>query len=130
MDQAHAIADAVDPLCWVDRGVYAGADRLLEHLSGRKQAVGFMFDPEDLELFYAAAYSSPYLLWTDGNGHDMGSVQHEVKLRWPDLPSHLAEAYKSVTPAVIRAVRVVWDDPDWLENIVPKLFNPNRRLHI
>jgi hypothetical protein len=129
-NQARAIDGAPDPLCWVDRSACAKADKLLDHLTGLQQAVGFTFEPKNLALFYAAAYSSPYLLWTDGDGHDIGSIQYEVKLRWPHLPSHLSAAYQSAAPTVIRAVRVIWDDSDWLENIVPKLLNPSRRLHI
>ena len=128
--QAHAIAEAPDPLRWVDRGMCGQPEDLLDQLSTRSQAVGFTFEPDDLDLFYAAVYSSPYLLWTDGDGYDIGSVQREVRLRWPDVPGHLSEVYKSAEPAVIRSVRVIWDDPDWLENIVPKLFDPNRRLRI
>jgi hypothetical protein len=128
--QARAIDDAPDPLCWVDRSACGKADKLLDHLTGLQQAVGFTFEPKDLALFYAAVYSSPYLLWPDGDGHDIGSIKDEVKLRWPYLPGHLNAAYKSAEPTVIRSVRVIWDDPDWLENIVPKLLNPSRRLHI
>jgi hypothetical protein len=128
--QARAIDTALDPLCWVDRDASMQATKLLDDLSNQNQAVGFTFEPEDLELFYAAAYSSPYLLWPDGDGYDIGMVKHEVKMRWPNLPSHLSDAHKSATTAAIRSVRVVWDDLDWLENIVPKLFNPSRRLHV
>jgi hypothetical protein len=130
VSQARAIAADLDPLRWVDRGACARAEALLNDLGGRTQAVGFMFEPDKLELFYAAAYSTPYLLWTDGDGKDIGQVQQEVGLRWPDLPSHLNDAYKSDEPSVIRSVRLVWDDPDWLEVVVPTLLDPGRRLRI
>jgi hypothetical protein len=131
LKQANAIAVASDPLCWVDRSACAGAQDLFDHLAGGSQAVGFTFEPEDLGWFYAAAYNSPYLLWTDTGIHDdLEVVQREVRLSWPNLPRRLSDVYKSAEPAVVRSVRAVWDDPDWLENVVPQLLDSRHRLRI
>jgi hypothetical protein len=128
LNQGNKIATMPDPLCWIDRNACVQALALHDQLMARSQAVAFAFEPDDLEFFYAAAYNSPYVLWSDGKCQDILEVQREVKLRWQDLPSQLREAYRSCKPMVIHSVHAVWDDPDWLENIVPKLVDPNHRL--
>ena len=128
--QARAISVDLDSLRWIDRGAGARAEALFNDLDGCTQAVGFMFEPDDLGLFYAAAYNAPYVLWVDDDSQDTGQVQQEVNLRWPDLPSHLNDAYKSDKPSIMRSLRLIWDDPDWLENVVPTLPNPRKRLRI
>ena len=70
------------------------------------------------------------MLWIDDDTDDVADIQSEIMSHWHELPRRLSEAYGSPQPAVIRCVRAVWDDPDWLENIVPNLIDPNHRLSV
>ena len=128
--QANAIANVPDALCWVTPETYAEAQQLHEDLMASARAVVFTFRPRDTLWFYAAAYSSPYVLWIDGDTDDMADIRREIMSHWRELPRRLSEAYGSPQAAVIRCVRAVWDDPDWLENIVPNLIDPNHRLSV
>jgi hypothetical protein len=97
----------------------------------KAQVVAFMFKPGDSIWFYAAAYNSPYILWIDDDdGFDIADIQREIITHWQELPRRLSETYGSPRLAVIRSVRAVWDDPEWLENIVPNLIDPNHRLSV
>jgi hypothetical protein len=130
LNQGNAIAAASDPLYWIERRACAQAQELFDQLTARSQAIAFAFEPDDLDLFYAAAYNSPYVLWSDDKSYDIQKVRRELMLRWPNLPSQLREAYRSAKPTAIRSVHAIWDDPDWLENIVPRLVDPNHRLSV
>jgi hypothetical protein len=130
LNQGNAIAAASDPLCWISRGTGVQAQELFDKLMARPRAAAFAFEPDHIDLFYAAAYNSPYVLWSDSKDHNIRKIRREVMLSWPNLPSRLREAYRSAKPTVICSVHAVWDDPDWLENIVPKLVDPNHRLSV
>ena len=114
---------------WIDFGAYAQGQALLEALETPARAVAFSFKPDDPEFFYAAAYNSPYVMWPDG---DITEIKGKITACWRDLPRQLAEAYSSSSPKndVMRSVHAVWDDPDWLENIVPNLIVPQHRLTV
>jgi hypothetical protein len=130
VSQGNAIAKVKDPLCWVTPDTYAEVQQLNEDLMAPTRAVAFMFSPRDSIWFYAAAYNSPYVMWLDDDINDIADIRREIMSHWHELPRRLSEAYGSSQPAVIRSVRAVWDDPDWLENIVPNLIDPNHRLSV
>ena len=130
LKQGNAIASVPDPLCCIDRDACVNVQELFDQLKRRPQAIAFTFEPGDFEVFYAATYNSPYVLWLDGKGDDIQTVRREMMLRWQDLPNQLREAYRSTQSTIVRSMHAVWDDPDWLENIVPKLIDPNHRLTI
>jgi hypothetical protein len=115
-------------LDWIERDTYASTEDLYDKLTRLSRAIAFSYEPDDLEVFYAAGYASPYVLWVDREIGDVAEIQHEMARSWRDLPGRLREAYRSREPDAICGVHAVWDDPDWLENIVPKLPDPNHRL--
>ena len=130
LSQGNAIAKVPDALCLVTPDTYAEAQQMNEDLMTPARAVAFMFSPRDSSWFYAAAYNSPYVLWLDDDTDDTADIRHEILSHWHELPRRLSESYGTLRPAVIRSVRAVWDDPDWLENIVPNLIDPNHRLSV
>ena len=130
LSQGIAIAKVPGALCCVTPDTYAEVQQLNEALMAPARAVAFMFSPRDSMWFYAAAYNSPYVLWLDDDTSDIADIRYEIMSCWHELPRRLSEAYGSPASAVIRSVRAVWDDPDWLENIVPNLIDPNHRLSV
>jgi Caspase domain len=130
LSQGNAIAKLPEALCWVTPETYAEAQQLYDDLTASARAVAFTFRPQDPSWFHAAVYGSPYVLWIDDDTDAVADIQSEILSHWHELPRRLSEAYGSPQPAVIRSVRAVWDDPDWLENIVPNLPNPNHRLSV
>ena len=127
--QARAIAAAPGALTWIDPGAYAHGLALFEALESPPRVVAFSLKPDDPEFFYAATCNSPYVVWPDG---DIADIRGDITARWQDLPRRLAEAYSSssLKPDAMRSMHAVWDDPDWLENIVPSLIVPQHRLTV
>jgi hypothetical protein len=70
------------------------------------------------------------VLWVDGEIDDAAQLRQELVQSWHDLPGRLRQAYRSGQPDVVRDMRTVWDDPDWLGNVVPNLIDPSHRLSI
>jgi Caspase domain len=130
LSQGKAIANLPEALCWVTPETYAEAQHLYDDLRKPARAVAFTFRPRDLSWFCAALLSSPYVLWIDDDTDAVADIQSEILPHWHELPRRLSEAYGSPQPTVIRSVRAVWDDPDWLEKVVPNLPDPNYRLSV
>jgi len=127
--QGRSIASGAGALAWVDADTYADGQALYDALESHARAVAFSFKPSDPEFFYAAIFNSPYVVWPDA---DIANIRGEITARWQDLPRRLAEAYSSSAPKpdAMRSMHAVWDDPDWLENIVPSLIAPQHRLTV
>lgn len=120
IEKGREIAEG-DEVRWIERGEHA--DNLEFYSSGTRgpQAVAFSYEPEGLDAFYAAAYSSPYILWIDEKCEDPTGLRKLIDQHWHNLPRLLKKEYCSPEPSTIRSAHIVWDDPEWLEKIVPCL---------
>ena len=88
-------------LDWIERDQYASAQELFDKLKQPSRAAAFSFEPDDLDMFYAATLSSPYVLWLDGAIGDPTEIREKLEQGWHDLPGRLRDAYKTDKPDVI-----------------------------
>jgi hypothetical protein len=129
LNQGNEIATS-GQLYWVERDEYADPQELSDKLASPAKAVVFSFEPDDLDMFDAAAYNSPYVLWLDNGLGDAEQIRSEITVHWQQLPTRLSAAYKTNEPCAVRSAHAIWDDPEWLENVVPDLPEPDHHLTV